>query len=708
MLFDCGSYIAFFYLIYPTQLVYYRVWSSMSQQLRYIIDTLNLPPFSKQFNLVSFDSLDSLNLLQILNDVLAEVSPDHKVDLREEPPEQTAVRIFSLLHVLRYKPETEQGSGLNAFRHGLLQGDKPTIYPLLQWLLEKLPELKKRAYLARYLMKIELPSEVFQDEAVVEANTIHEELVEQFRELHQATEQQKASQFNVSDVRKDIASMEEEKEQLIRHINKLKPKAEALPNCVEMLSAATKLRKEKDREVALSEQKLEQKNYFLNTQQKLSRLHKQLQDMKQSTNGLSAQGLISQLQEENHLKQMLVTETLPKKIEEKRKECIELERFLSEPVLSDLDLDAFHQQIDECNAEVTRLVEKRMPGNDPVQDKLTLFRQQASIIGRKKEAAVENYKSVTDELTSMETDLQSKHEQLKGLNGGEFLKEGEFKRYVDKLRMQNNIYRKKKANISALKAEFGVLARTEEILRSRDENVKELVKMIEEKKGVSGYKNTQEGLEEVSVAKNELDEQKNEILTEMIGKIEQLNAAIETKKAFLAPLIKEVRPLRQQYREVQAIHTEKKMTYDGLVAGLEGQRSDLDREVRAYWEETMVTESRYHYVLCLKKSIELQKERVAAEMRCYISSDSNEKKKSCRDVFTRKIHEQESLGKALRDKQKEVRETHSDVMRQVKMWKDLKRLFEVKRKSFVMIQQEKMQIKAEDRITATENRLVIS
>ncbi len=680
----------------------------MTEQLRLIVDTLNQPPFSKQFNLVTFDSLNSLNLLQVLNDVLAEISPDHQMDLRQEPPEQTAVRILSLLHVLRYKPKSDQGGGLNAFRHGLLLGNKPTIYPLLQWLLEKLPELKKRAYLARYLVKIELLPEMLQDDIVAEANANHEELVEQFKELHHTIEQQKASQFSVADIRKDIASMEEEKEQLIKRTERLKAKAETLPNKAEMLEAAMKLRREKDREITLTEQKLEQKNSFLHAQEKVSRLQKQLEDMKSSSDGLSAKGLISKLQEENHLKQMLVSETLPKKVEAKRKECIELEQVLAEPVLNDLDLDTIRQQIDECTEEVARLMEKRLPGSDPVQDKLALFRQQASIIARKKEAAAESYKSVMDELAALESELQSKREQLNKFDGGEILREEEFKRYLARLRVSNNTYKKKKSELGALKAEYGVLARTEEILRSRDENVEELVKILEEKKGVRGYKQTQDALEEVSVAKNELDEQKSEILTAMTSQIEQLTAAIETKKAFLSPLIKEIRPLRQNHQELLAQHAEKKVAYDGVAAGLEGQRADLEREVRAYWEETMAEESRYHYLQCMIKSIKLQQERVAAEMRCYVSSDPAEKRKSRRDLFTRKIQEQENLGKGLRDQQKEIRETHSDALRQVKMWQDLRRQFKVKKQCFVSDQQRRMRDKAEEKMAATENRLVIT
>lgn len=57
----------------------------------------------------------------------------------------------------------------------------------------------------------------------------------------------RASQFSVADVRKDIAAMEEEKEQLLKRIARLKKKASAAPMQAEMLEAAKKLRKEKDR-----------------------------------------------------------------------------------------------------------------------------------------------------------------------------------------------------------------------------------------------------------------------------------------------------------------------------------------------------------------------------------------------------------------------------------------------------------------------------
>ena len=80
---------------------------------------------------------------------------------------------------------------MNAFRQGLLQGEKGTLYPLLQWLLERSEELKKRAYLAKFLVRIDVPTEYLQEEGVSEMDAAYQSLVEQFKELHRTVEQQR-------------------------------------------------------------------------------------------------------------------------------------------------------------------------------------------------------------------------------------------------------------------------------------------------------------------------------------------------------------------------------------------------------------------------------------------------------------------------------------------------------------------------------------
>ena len=46
----------------------------MSEQIKYIIAELNLPPFNKNYNLIVFDQLTGENLLQV-RDTLIEVLP---------------------------------------------------------------------------------------------------------------------------------------------------------------------------------------------------------------------------------------------------------------------------------------------------------------------------------------------------------------------------------------------------------------------------------------------------------------------------------------------------------------------------------------------------------------------------------------------------------------------------------------------------------
>ncbi|GFY45507.1 intraflagellar transport protein 81 homolog [Trichonephila inaurata madagascariensis] len=90
----------------------------MSEQIKFIIQELNKEPYNKKFNLISFDSLRTDNLLQIVNDVFAEVDPKMKMDVRAEDPEQMVLKSLNFLKVLKYKPP--ETMDLSDFRQGLV------------------------------------------------------------------------------------------------------------------------------------------------------------------------------------------------------------------------------------------------------------------------------------------------------------------------------------------------------------------------------------------------------------------------------------------------------------------------------------------------------------------------------------------------------------------------------------------------------------
>ena len=54
----------------------------MADETKKIIEILNKSPFNKSLNVISFHSLSSEQLLQILNDVFAAIDPNQAGDIR--------------------------------------------------------------------------------------------------------------------------------------------------------------------------------------------------------------------------------------------------------------------------------------------------------------------------------------------------------------------------------------------------------------------------------------------------------------------------------------------------------------------------------------------------------------------------------------------------------------------------------------------------
>ncbi|XP_031598695.1 intraflagellar transport protein 81 homolog [Oreochromis aureus] len=654
----------------------------MSEQLKFIVEQLNGEPFKKNFNLITFDSLEPMQLLQILNDVLAEIDPKQAIDIREEMPEQTVKRICALLGMLKYKPPGNI-SDVSSFRQGLVTGSKPVIHPILHWLLQRVPELKKRAYLARFLVKLEVPADFLQDDIINDTYHQYEELVEGFKTYHKECEQLRTSGFSTAEIRRDISAMEEEKDQLIKRVERLKKRVESVSNHQRMLEQARQLRVEKEREEALTHQKQEQKNQLFQAEQRRLRSEQQLKDLRQAAADANPESLMKRLEEEIKINSYMVSEKLPKELEGMRRTVQFLQKVASEPAMGQADLQELEDKIKEADSQINQLIEKRMMRYDPMDDKLSLYRQQASIIARRKESKAEELQEAREELAAAERELRQRTNQTQGSDGEEVIRGDEMKRLVAKLRSKGTVYKKKRQEIAELKADYGVVQRTEEILKQRHDAVQQKLQTVEAEKGISGYSDTQEELERVSAIKSELDEKKGRTLDDMSEMVKKLNSMIVEKKSALAPIIKELRSLRQQSQELGQEYEEKKAQYESCAVGLESNRSKLEQEVKALRDEMAQKENRYHYINTMSEILEMQIQRAAEEMKAYVSPDPQEKKKAIREVYMKNISEQELLGKKLREEQKMVRESHSANMEQVKMWRDLEQLMECKRQCFI-------------------------
>ena len=582
-----------------------------------------------------------------------------------------------MLRILKYKPPLQL---TEVFRQGLVEGDKQVIYPVLEWILNNITELKQRAYLAKYLVKLEIPPEISADQDVAEIYEQYEDLIDQFKTVHKECDAIKNSGYSTSELRKDIEEMEREKEIVQKRIERMQRKVEGMPNLDVMLEVAKKLRQEKERNREIKSQKQDQRNNINHSQQRIMRLEQQLTDMRQAGIGTTPEVLLQKLEEEAKVNAYIVMEKLPRELEQKKHAVTSLEKVLNQPALTQGDLQELKKRINDANTEAKEISDKKNVSSDPMEDKLTLFRQQAAIITRKKETTAERLNDARSALSAAEDEVRDKKGQIGSLGDEVILKGDDFKKYVNALRTKSNDYKTKRQQLSELKSEYGVLARTLEVISSRNDNLNESLSAMEASKGITGFRDTQGNLEKVANLKANLDEQKGTTLEDMSGLVHQLTVKIAERKSRLAPIIKELRPLRQQCQDMQMSYDEKKHHYDSTALQLQSNMGKLESGVRGLRDEILGSETKFHLLSSQKTVLDTWHERVTEEMKLYVSNKPEDKHKSLRERFLKSLNDGEKRSKMLKDEQKAVREAVNDNVKQTKMWGDLEKLFECKKK----------------------------
>lgn len=83
-------------------------------------------------------------------------------------------------------------------------------------------------------------------------------------------------------------------------------------------------------------------------------------------------------------------------------------RILSEPSLTEADLTRLEDELKKTNEEVSRLSEQKQSKASSGDSKITLFRQQATIIARKKEGTATQLADLQETVAKLTTEVQEK------------------------------------------------------------------------------------------------------------------------------------------------------------------------------------------------------------------------------------------------------------------------------------------------------------
>uniref|UniRef100_T1L1F1 IFT81 calponin homology domain-containing protein n=1 Tax=Tetranychus urticae TaxID=32264 RepID=T1L1F1_TETUR len=322
------------------------------ESIKFIISELNKEPFKKNLNLVTYDNLTGEQRIQILFDIFHVIDETITSDILEiSDGEEVVIKIMEMLRILKYTPPSNIEPSL--FRQNLISGERNTYTHIFNYLLSKLTELKQRAYLARFLVKIEVSPDVEGDQDIVQLYEQYEQLIENFKMVHSMNQNLKK--------RNDPGEM------LLESINEKMSK--------------------------------------LKVRLKTAQMQRQM--------GVTPQDILEKLEEEVEAKQRLVKEILPQELASIERYISDIQEIQSQPEVLPNFLEKIKSKIQTLNREINETIEKKMLTNDDADDeKLALVRQSAALVSKKRSNLQETLKKFVNDVRNKGNDYKQKRREL--------------------------------------------------------------------------------------------------------------------------------------------------------------------------------------------------------------------------------------------------------------------------------------------------------
>ncbi|CAJ0956296.1 unnamed protein product, partial [Mesorhabditis belari] len=628
-----------------------------AESVRLIVDSLNKDPFNLSTTLIAFDNFSPNRLLQVLSDVLCWVTQTDQIDIRNEAPDQTALRVFNNLKILKFRPPSDIEQ-LEEWRIGMVEGSKASIYPVLFYLFSNVEMLKERAYLAKFLVKVEVPSEIHDADTVQLQNDIIT-CMERFKEIHQKVVQVRGDSMLIEDIKADLRQMEQEKEQLNRRIEKIRRKVVNMPNLDRIISGAEAHRRELERFETLNVQRQEQRNAVINADQKIQRLESQLKEVRQQAETLDPSDLIAQLDEEMETNGFLM-QKLEREIRTKKGVVIELARVSNLPTIDQSEVDDLKREVDAVNARLIVLEEDRDKREEGYDENFSIYRHQAATVERKKNAAASQLQEGRNDLDEMHRRLAQRKDEMRTNNGGEDVVTSlQFKNYVNKLRGMTITYKKKRGELEDIKSENLILTRTCEILGKQYQELKD--KMEGMGMLVMETIEVPTRMERPKTAAPKTDD-----IDELRNLINDLNMQLDQKRSLVAPL-------KEKRDEISARLNDTLESMRNQRKDYERQRAALESNFTRLQDNVERLEGQYEAAQLKAKMAEVQVKVAEAHLEQIESGNIGQITQDIEDLTQKYQQEADTI-----QQRGGGQGGGSDSKKQMQMWRSLERIFELK------------------------------
>ena len=566
------------------------------------------------FTLFQFSELAGRELLDLFETVIHAIDPTQPEKIGTEKIEATVERTSEFLRVLKYDFPVEPEEWDVRLSHA----DKDLIHPAMLFLLRDFDEMKRRAYLARYLEEVPIPEEIRVDPTVSELITQHRELREQFEQVH--SEYEKLGDTNVEELKKTIAGLEADKAKLATKVAGYKRKTQNVKNIDELLKWTSKLRQENEREMKLQEQLQrlsDEKRLLLHRQQVATdRIKNTRSHMEQRLNSL-------------------------------RTELESLKNQGSGAITGD------DKSLAVCQNQV-------IASNKRLDQKM----QQLEQLQKNREEA--------------EQQLAQRQQD----NAIEIPSQSQFAIYVRNLKTKNETYKDYQSQLNAYRNELVIMKRTEEIVKQQAENVHQEILKIERQRGISGFREARQNLVHISAAKADLDENKASTLEEMSRIVKEIQRNIQQRQDELRPFVAKLQEQRKKKAEIESKYLQAKQRYQNAVSEYEGNAMELEEESKKLRADIATYQSKFHNVSQMTMGLErtlkrVNEEKKATETANPVSNDI----KTYTDYFQKAQRNLKKQTKTLKEQKKTLGDQTDTNQKQLEAFQSLRQFLQIKAKT---------------------------
>lgn len=594
----------------------------MGEEIKLITTEIN-NLLGKNFSYVTLEKMETDKLLEVIHEVFVKLNI---LSTNETPmdSDSAAIAILEGLNKIKYSPDADIKP--EDFREGILTGNYSTIKPILYWIFSNPKQVQKRAYLARYVDKIEIPLELLEEEEFRSLKTQYDSLVEEFWRAYNENKKAKKAALEAKELQQDIVKMEEDILKLKQRIEQQEEKLETIPNKESLFAAVRVYRNEYKEQERLEEQIAE-------CQERIAKRQNDIKELQNKIAVVRAQNSVDKdpLEEAMNEKTTndIILQTLPSDAEDLEEQAEALKTVLNEPEPTEEDIDEQEAEINKLTEEVKVLSERQTVLDNSPDNQIGSVQSQMAATEEDKRQVVLGLVTEQSKLSKIEAKISVKEEQLEKLVGGPILQGDSLKEYVSKLREKNVAYKESKDDLHALTMEAGIVSRTLDILKSLDPSTEDLFQRRDE------ILTVQENI-------SDLDEARSKVKKLCID-LEKAHAETNQVKEELNNFTAEMQPFFDEYNQLEEV-------YDELTGDVVKQQEKLKADYETLQEEIKIHEEKWKNLQQDREQKEALLFRLSEDI--INIADALNTQPTQKDILLKTIEEQKELKKNL-DKQLE-------------------------------------------------------